>query len=354
MSQFLNPRLAALEAYTPGEQPRDRRYIKLNTNESPFPPSPKAQQLAAQAAENLQLYSDPDCTEITKQAAELFGVKPSQMFFGNGSDEVLYLSFLAFCDHKTPAYFPDITYGFYKVYADFLGIPAVVIPLDQDYSIDIEQYFCSSGTIYIANPNAPTGKLLPLADIRKVLEHNPNRVVVVDEAYIDFGGESAVKLIDEYDNLLVTQTFSKSRSLAGGRLGMAFANEALITDLKTAKFSINPYNVNAMTMAAGLGALQDEAYTRENCRIIMENREYTTAQLRDRGFAVMDSMANFILAGHPDVPGLDLYTQLKLHGILVRYFDSERLHPFVRITIGTKEQMDQLLAAIDRILEVKL
>ena len=354
MSRFFSEKYKSLKPYVPGEQPRDKRYIKLNTNESPFPPSPKAQRLAAQATENLQLYSDPDCTEITKQAAELFGVKPSQIFFGNGSDEVLYLSFLAFCDHKTPACFPDITYGFYKVYADFLGIPAVVIPLDQDYNINIEQYFCSSGTIYIANPNAPTGKLLEPADIRKLLEHNPNRVVVIDEAYIDFGGESAVKLIDEYDNLLVTQTFSKSRSLAGGRLGMAFANEALITDLKTAKFSINPYNVNAMTMAAGIGALQDEAYTRENCRIVIENRKYTTAQLRERGFAVMDSMANFILAGHPDVSGLDLYTQLKQRGILVRYFDSERLRPFVRITIGTKEQMDKLLIAIDGILEVKL
>ena len=354
MSRFFSEKYKSLKPYVPGEQPRDKSYIKLNTNESPFPPSAKAQQYAVQAAENLQLYSDPDCTEITKQAAELFGVKPSQIFFGNGSDEVLYLSFLAFCDDKTPAYFPDITYGFYKVYADFLGIPSVVIPLDQDYNINIEQYFCSSGTIFIANPNAPTGKLLSLPEIEQVLSHNPNRVVIVDEAYIDFGGKSAIALIDQYENLLVTQTFSKSRSLAGGRLGMAFGNEALITDLKTAKFSINPYNVNAMTMAAGLGALQDEAYTRENCRIIMENRGYTTAKLRNRGFAVMDSMANFILAGHPDISGLDLYTQLKLRGILVRYFDSERLRPFVRITIGTKAQMDQLLAAIDKILEVKL
>ena len=354
MSRFFSEKYKSLKPYVPGEQPRDRSYIKLNTNESPFPPSPKAQQYAEEAAKNLQLYSDPDCTDITLQAAELFGVKPSQIFFGNGSDEVLYLSFLAFCDEKTPAYFPDITYGFYKVYADFLGIPSAVIPLDQDYNINIDQYFCSSGTIFIANPNAPTGKLLSLAEIRQILKHNPNRVVVVDEAYIDFGGQSAVQLIDQYDNLLVTQTFSKSRSLAGGRLGMAFANEALITDLRTAKFSINPYNVNAMTMAAGLGALRDEAYTRENCRIIIENREYTTAQLRHRGFAVMDSMANFILAGHPDVSGSELYTQLKNRGILVRYFDSQRLRPFVRITIGTKEQMDQLLAAMDQILEVKL
>jgi len=354
MSRFFSEKYKSLKPYVPGEQPRDKRYIKLNTNESPFPPSPKAQQYASEAAKNLQLYSDPDCTAITRQAAELFGVKPSQIFFGNGSDEVLYLSFLAFCDKKTPAYFPDITYGFYKVYADFLGIPSVIIPLDQDFDINIERYFCSSGTIFIANPNAPTGKLLHLMQIAQILERNPNRVVVVDEAYIDFGGESAIKLIDRYENLLVTQTFSKSRSLAGGRLGMAFGNEALITDLRTAKFSINPYNVNAMTMAAGLGALQDEAYTKENCRIIMENRTYTSNQLRERGFEVLDSMANFILAGHPDVPGADLYAQLKNRGILVRYFDSPRLRPYVRITIGTKEQMDQLLVAIDEILEVKL
>ena len=354
MSRFFSEKYQSLKPYVPGEQPRDKRYIKLNTNESPFPPSPKAQQYAAEAAANLQLYSDPDCTAITMQAAQLFGVKPSQIFFGNGSDEVLYLSFLAFCDEKTPAYFPDITYGFYQVYADFLGIPSVVIPLEQDFSINIGKYFCSDGTIFIANPNAPTGKLLTLSEIKQILSHNPNRVVVVDEAYIDFGGESAVKLIDRYDNLLVTQTFSKSRSLAGGRLGMAFGNEALITDLRTAKFSINPYNVNAMTMAAGLGALQDEAYIRENCRIIKENRAFTTDCLRERGFEVVDSMANFILAGHPQVSGADLYTQLKERGILVRYFGTPRLLPYVRITIGTKAQMEQLLAAVDQILEVKL
>lgn len=354
MSRFFSEKYNTLKPYVPGEQPKDQRYIKLNTNESPFPPSPKAQQYASEAAKNLQLYSDPDCAKITAEAAKLYGVAPSQIFFGNGSDEVLYLSFLAFCDAVTPALFPDITYGFYKVYADFLGIPATVIPLEQDFSIHIARYFCSNGTIFIANPNAPTGKILSLDQIEQLLQHNPNHVVVIDEAYIDFGGESAVKLIDRYENLLVTQTFSKSRSLAGGRLGMAFGNEALIQDLKTAKFSINPYNVNAMTMAAGLGALEDDEYNRKNCQIVVENRSYTTAQLRERGFEVLDSMANFVLAGHPDVAGADLYAQLKKHGILVRYFDSVRLQPYVRITIGTKEQMDALLAAVDKILEVKL
>ena len=354
MSRFFSEKYRGLKPYVPGEQPRDKRYIKLNTNESPFPPSPKAQLYAVEAAKNLQLYSDPDCTAITQCAAELFHVKPSQVFFGNGSDEVLYLSFLAFCDEKTPAYFPDITYGFYKVYAEFLGIPHVQIPLDPNFNIPVERFICGNGTIFIANPNAPTGKMLSLEQIEQIVIGNPNHVVVVDEAYVDFGGESAIKLIDHYENILVTQTFSKSRSLAGGRLGMAFGNEALITDLKTAKYSINPYNVNAMTMAAGLGALQDEAYTRDNCQKIVEYRIYTTDQLRQRGFEVLDSMTNFVLAGHPYVAGADLYAQLKERGILVRYFDSPRLRPYVRITIGTRAQMEQLLAAVDQILEVKL
>ena len=351
MSRFFSNKYSELKPYVPGEQPKDKRYIKLNTNESPFPPSPKAQEYAAQAAQNLQLYSDPDCTAITERIAQIYGVKPSQVFFGNGSDEVLYLAFLAYCDAQTPAYFPDITYGFYKVFAQFLGIPYVQIPLDQDCDIPIEQFYGVGGTIFIANPNAPTGKLLNLTQIEQILQQNRDRVVVIDEAYIDFGGESAVKLIEKYDNLLVTQTFSKSRSLAGARLGMAFGNESLITDLRTAKFSINPYNVNSMTMAAGLGALEDEAYTRENCAIIMKNREYTTQLLRELDFAVLDSMTNFVMASSPEISGGELYAALKEKGILVRYFDVERLRPYVRITIGTKEQMDALLLAIKEILE---
>lgn len=353
MSRFFSERYSELKPYVPGEQPRDKKYIKLNTNESPFPPSPRAQQYAEEAAKNLQLYSDPDCTAITEAAAKLYGVKPSQVFFGNGSDEVLFLSFMAFCDKKTPAIFPDITYGFYKVYADFLGVPAVQVPLDEAFDIPIEKFFWGNGTIFIANPNAPTGKLLHLMQIAQILERNPDHLVVIDEAYIDFGGESAVQLIDRYENLLVVQTFSKSRSLAGARLGMAFGNEALITDLRTAKFSVNPYNVNSMTMAAGLGALEDQAYTLANCRKIMENRAYTTQQLREAGFTVLDSMTNFVLAGHPEVTGADLYKQLKRRGILVRYFDSDRLRPYVRITIGTRDQMEALLKAVKEILEEK-
>ena len=352
MSRFFSDKYKSLKPYVPGEQPRDKSYIKLNTNESPFPPSEKAQSYAAAAAAGLQLYSDPECTALTEKMAQMYGVKPTQVLFGNGSDEILYLAFSAFCDQKTPACFPDITYGFYKVFAQFLGIETQIVPLDADFDICIEQYFHAPGTIFIANPNAPTGKLLHPMQIMQILERNPNRVVVIDEAYIDFGGESAVQLIDKYDNLLVVQTFSKSRSLAGGRLGMAFGNETLITDLRTVKYAINPYNVNAMTMAAGLGALEDEEYTRRNCRTIMENRKYTTQQLEELGFEVLDSHTNFVFAKNPAITGGVLYKQLKDRGILVRYFDKERLLPFVRITIGTREQMDCLLAAIREILEV--
>lgn len=351
MSRFFSSKYSNLKPYVPGEQPRDKRYIKLNTNESPFPPSPKAQSYAAEAAKNLQLYSDPECTAITQKMAQLYGLKPSQVFFGNGSDEALYLAFLAFCDGETPAAFPDITYGFYKVFAQFLGIPYTQIPLKEDFSIDPADYLDVKKTVFIANPNAPTGQLLSLSQIEQILSSNPDHVVVIDEAYIDFGGESAVKLIDSYENLLVTQTFSKSRSLAGGRLGMAFGNEKLISDLRTAKYSINPYNVNSMTMAAGLGCLEDEDYTRQNCQKIMENRTYTTQKLRSQGFEVLDSSANFVLAGHPDITGEKLYTALKDKGILVRYFDSPRLRPYVRITIGTKQEMDTLVKAVSEILE---
>lgn len=354
MSRFFSKKYKELKPYVPGEQPRDRRYIKLNTNESPFPPSPKAQQYAAEAAKSLQLYSDPTCTSITNKMAELYGVDPSQVFFGNGSDEVLYLSFLAFCDENTPIYFPDITYGFYKVFAQFIGIPAVQIPLKESFTIDIQDYQDLGGTIIFANPNAPTGLLLKLSQIEAIVQSNPDHVVIVDEAYIDFGGESAVKLINRYENLLVVQTFSKSRSLAGGRLGVAFGNPALINDLQTAKYSINPYDVNAMTMAAGLGSLEDDAYTRKNCQTVMENRTYLTAQLRKLGFTVLDSATNFVLAGSPQIPGGELYAELKGRGILVRYFDSDRLKPYVRITIGTKEQMDALLDAVKEILEEAL
>jgi len=340
-----------LEPYVPGEQPRQRQYIKLNTNESPFPPSAKAQAYAAQAAKDLQLYSDPECTALTRKLSELYKVKPQQVLFSNGSDEMLFLAFSAFCSKEAPVVFPDITYGFYKVFAQLLEIPAVVIPLKEDFSVDVADYANAKGMVVIANPNAPTGLALSLEQIETLLQTNPNNVVLIDEAYVDFGSRSAVELIDKYENLLVVQTFSKSRSMAGARLGMAIGCEALIADLRTVKYSLNPYNVNAMTMAAGLGALEDEEYTQANCKTIMENRAFTTQALREMGFTALESATNFVLAGNPAIGGGELYRSLKEMGILVRFFDTPRLNPYVRITIGTRKQMEALLEAVKTILE---
>lgn len=351
MSRFFSSRYEGLHPYVPGEQPRGRTFIKLNTNESPFPPSPRAREYAAKAAEDLQLYCDPECTALVEKMAQLKGLEPSQVLFGNGSDETLYLAFLAYCDANTPAIFPDITYGFYKVFAESLCIPYTQVPLREDFSICVEDYLGVGKTVFLANPNAPTGQLLSLEDIARIAKGNPDHAVIIDEAYIDFGGESAVTLLDRCENLLVTQTFSKSRSLAGGRLGVIFGSKEMIGDLKALKYSINPYNVNAVTQAAGLGALEDEAYTLANCRTIMENRQYTTQNLRKLGFAVADSYANFVLAAHPRVPGGQLYAALKDKGILVRYFNTPRLAPYVRITIGTEQEMNSLLSAVTQILE---
>ena len=352
MSRFFSGKYDALTPYTPGEQPRGQTFIKLNTNESPFPPAPLAQKYAQKEAENLQLYSDPQCRDLVAMAAEKLGVAEDEFLFGNGSDEILNFAFMAFCDAAHPAVFPDITYGFYPVFAQLNGIPYREIPLQEDFTIRVEDYMGLNQTIFIANPNAPTGICLPLSDIERILESNPDNVVVVDEAYIDFGGESALKLIPKYDNLLVVQTFSKSRSMAGARLGFGAGNRDLIRDLNTLKYSTNPYNVNRMTMAAGVGALEAEGYFRVNCQKIMENRQWTMQKLEEMGFEVIPSMANFVFAKHPDIPGRDLYLALREKGILVRHFNKNRLNDYNRITIGSREQMKALVNALTEILEV--
>ena len=354
MSKFISKKLDALEAYVPGEQPQDKTYVKLNTNECPFPPSPYAERLARQAAGSLNLYCDPECGVLTSVAAETFGVKKENIIFSNGSDEVLNFAFLAFCDQKTPAVFPDVTYGFYPVFAKVNGVPYREIPLTASMEIDVKDYFDAKGTIFIANPNAPTGIALPLADIEAILKNNAGNVVVVDEAYVDFGGESALSLLGKYDNLLVTRTFSKSRSLAGGRLGVGFASKEIIADLNKIKYSTNPYNVNSMTAAAGVGALLDEEYFKANVKVIKENRAYMTAGLVKLGFKVLPSSANFIFASKDGISGETLYKSLKEKGVLVRYFDKARLKQFVRITVGTKAEVDALLAATEKTLEEKL
>lgn len=351
MSRFFSQKYKDLEAYTPGEQPRDQQYVKLNTNESPFPPSQKALDYAAEAAKNLQLYCDPACTALTKEFAALYGIGTDEVIFTNGSDDALNFCFMAFCDEDHPAVFPDITYGFYPVFAALNHVPYTEIPLNEDFSINVDEYIGINKTIFIANPNAPTGVALALSEIERIVQGNPDSIVVVDEAYVDFGAESAVSRIHTYDNLLVTQTFSKSRSLAGGRLGMAIGNASLIRDLNTIKYSTNPYNVSSMTQAAGVGTLLDDAYTRLNCEKIAENRVYLTAELERLGFIHTVSSANFVFVKHPDCDGGALYKKLKERGVLIRHFTKERIKEYNRITIGTREQLDVLLKNIREILE---
>ncbi len=351
MSRFFSEKYRSLVPYTPGEQPTERKYIKLNTNESPFPPSPLAQQKTADAAAQLQLYPDPTCRELTTAVAELCGVTFDNVLLTNGSDEILNFAFMAFCDEAHPAVFPDITYGFYSVFAELNGVPYRTVPLREDLSIDPADYIGAGGTIFIANPNAPTGLCLSLEQVEAIVKGNPDNVVVIDEAYVDFGGESAVPLTKRYDNLLVTQTFSKSRSMAGARLGFGVGCAELIRDLNTVKYSTNPYNINRLTMAAGLGTLADEAYTQANCRTVMNTREETAAALKALGFEMTQSCANFLFVKHPAVGGGEVYRRLKERGILVRHFDKPRIAEYLRITVGSAEEMQALVAALTSILE---
>ncbi len=354
MSRFFSSKYADLTPYTPGEQPRERQYIKLNTNESPFPPHPEVALAAAEAAKGLQLYSDPTCRTLCERFAEAVGVSPDEVIPGNGSDEVLNFAFMAFCDKDTPAVYPDITYGFYPVFARINSLPSVILPLCKDLSVDVDAVLRTEGTVFLANPNAPTGMTLPRYEIERILSVNPNRIVVVDEAYVDFGTESCVPLIHQYDNLLVTQTFSKSRSLAGGRLGFAIGARELIRDLNTVKYSLNPYNINSMTMAAGIATLATPEYTAENCQTVIETREKTAEALRALGFTLTDSKANFLFAAHPSLPGDRLYRALREHGILVRRFDTDRIRDYSRITVGSREEMQTLVQTVQQILEEAL
>lgn len=354
MSRFFSEKYASLVPYTPGEQPKELNLIKLNTNESPFPPSKKAIEYAKAESEKLQLYSDPECRDLVKTASKYFGISEKEILFTNGSDEILNFAFMAFCDGAHSAVFPDITYGFYPVFAELNGVPFEEIPLKDDFTVDVNAFCGVNKTVFIANPNAPTGIALSLADIEKIIKSNPDNIVVIDEAYVDFGAESAVNLIRKYDNLLVTGTFSKSRSLAGGRLGFGIANESLIRDLNTVKYSTNPYNVNRMTMAAGVGALQDNEYFENSCEKIKTVRECTAEKLKELGFTMTQSSANFIFAQSNEIDGKMLYLKLKEKGILIRHFDKERIKNYNRITVGTYEQMDTFLSAIKEIKEEQI
>lgn len=351
MSRFLSAAFAGLEPYVPGEQPQNQQYIKLNTNESPYPPAPEVVRLLNSAdAAILRLYSDPESRELCREIAGVYGKETANVFVGNGSDEVLAFAFQAYGKGK-PMAFPDITYGFYKVFAALYDIKTRIVPLDEDFAIRTEEYLQPGENVVIANPNALTGKNLPLADIEKILQAHPDDVVIVDEAYVDFGGESAAALLDRYDNLLVVQTFSKSRQLAGARVGLALAQPGLIADLNTIKFSFNPYNVNRLSCELAAAAMRDRAYFDECRGKIIADRAYTTEGLQKMGFEVLPSLANFVLAGHPRLAGGRYYQALKERGILVRWFDEERIRDFVRITIGTHDEMQQLLAATGEILQ---
>ena len=353
MSKFLSPTLAAVTPYTPGEQPQDQQYIKLNTNESPYLPSPAViAAVSEHEVEKLRLYSDPACADLLKAAAAHFGLQPEQIMPGNGSDENLFFALRAFCDADHPLAYADITYGCYGVWCGLMHIPSHIIPLKEDFTLDPKDYYGLNQTIVLANPNAPTGIALPRAEIEGILKANPNNVVIVDEAYVDFGGESCVPLIDQYENLLVVQTFSKSRQLAGARLGLAMGNAKLIADLNRVKFSLNPYNINRLTLKAGQAALEDTAYFDKTRAAIMDIRAWTMQQLTDRGFTVLDSRANFVFASTERINGSTLYKKLKKNGILVRHFDAPRIENWLRITIGTPEQMQALMDAVDKILEV--
>lgn len=352
MSRFLSPTLQGVTPYTPGEQPQDMQYIKLNTNESPYLPSPMVVAAVSEhEVEKLRLYSDPACTELLRTAAAHFGLQQNQIMPGNGSDENLYFAIRAFCDENHPLAYADITYGCYGVWCGLMHIPSHIIPLKSDFTLDPADYCGLNETIVIANPNAPTGLCLPTSAIERILKANPDSVVIVDEAYVDFGGESCVPLIDKYSNLLVVQTFSKSRQLAGARLGLAMGNAELIADLNRVKFSLNPYNINRLTLKAGQAALEDTAYFDKTRTAIQDTRAWTAAELAKRGFTLTDSRSNFLFASTDKMEGGALYRALKANGILVRHFDAPRISNWLRITVGTPEQMQAFLNAVDKILE---
>ena len=351
MSIFLNPDIEKMTAYVPGEQPRDKAYIKLNTNENPYPPAPSViAAMDAAQVEDLRLYSDPTAKGLKEWLAGLYGLEPENIYVGNGSDEVLYFLFLAY--GQRGAAFPDISYGFYSVFADFCGIKATVIPLESDFTIDAAKYHGLDRLIVIANPNAPTGLALSLDAIEGILKANPNAVVAIDEAYVDFGGESAYPLLERYENLIVVRTFSKSRSMAGARLGYALGPAGLIADLEKIKYATNPYNVNRLTMRLGEATVEAEDYYQEKCAAIIATRERTAQALKSLNFTVLPSKTNFLFVRSDKIGGRELYEKLKDRGILVRHFANPRICDYIRMTIGTDEQMALCLAAIRDILEV--
>lgn len=349
MSRFFSKRNRNLVPYIPGEQPKHVEYIKLNTNESPYPPSPLVEKVVKEECSSLSLYSDPECLELRTELAKFYKVSTEHVIVGNGSDEILNLIFLAYGGEES-FLFPDVTYGFYPVYCNLYHIPYKEIPLDYKLSININDYMNCNNHIVIANPNAPTGTCLTLAEIEAIIKSNKDTIVVIDEAYIDFGGDSAIPLIHRYDNVIIVQTFSKSRSMAGARLGYAIASESIIKDLNTIRYSINPYNVNRLTLKAGIAAIREHEYYDANCKEIIATRQWTFTMLINLGFDVIESKSNFLFARSNEISGCTLYEELKEKGILIRHFNKPRIIDYIRITIGTKEQMEALIQGLTELL----
>lgn len=348
MSKYFSGKLSSIEPYVPGEQPRDKKYIKLNTNESPFPPSPEVVKALDEAqVSSLNLYSDPTAKELVDAIAEYYSVCPENVFVGNGSDEVLAFVFYAWGENGFTG--PELSYGFYPVFSQFFCVDYTQIDLKEDLSIELSDYYNVKNSIIFANPNAQTGLYITPEKIEELVS-KVNGVVVVDEAYIDFGGESVVPLTKKYPNLVVTGTLSKSRNLAGARIGFAIGNKELINDLNTLKFSFNPYNLNRLSIIAGAKAMEDKEYFRKCVTTVAETREFTKKALSDIGFTCTDSLSNFILAKTEKLSGKELYLALKERGILVRYLGNEIIKEYVRITIGSKEQMICLIDTIKSIL----
>ena len=350
MSKFWNETVNKIEPYVPGEQPRDKKYVKLNTNENPYPPSKKVLEAVKNSAnEDLRLYPDPLCTELNETIANFYGLDKDNIFLGNGSDEVLAFSFMTFFSKNKTILFPDISYSFYPVYAEFFGLNYKMVPLDEEFNIPLEELKKENGGVILPNPNAPTGKFIDTDKLKELLEANKDTVVIIDEAYIDFGGESMVKYIKDYKNLLVVQTFSKSRSLAGARIGFALGDKELIEGLNRVKNSINSYTIDRVALNAGKAAIEDKEYFEETRNKIIKTRENVSKALKEMGFKVLDSKANFIFISHKDFEGQYLYEELRNRGVLVRFFNKDRINKFLRITIGTDEEMNVLIEKLKEI-----
>lgn len=351
MSKYWNDKVREIEPYVPGEQPKDKKYIKLNTNENPYSPSDKAIEAMKEAVNgDLKLYPDPTCSDLINEVANYYNLSNDEVFIGNGSDEILAFSFMAFFSEDKKILFPDISYTFYKVYAELFNLDYELVKLNDNFDIPLEELKKQNGGVIIPNPNAPTAKYIEVEELKKLVEANKDSVVIIDEAYIDFGGQSMVKFIKDYDNLLVIQTLSKSRSLAGLRVGFALGHKDLIEGLNRIKNSINSYTIDRVALAGAKAAIQDNEYFEEITKKIISTREKVAKDLERLDFKVLDSKSNFVFASHNKVSGKYLYETLKDNGVLVRYFNKERIDNFLRITIGTDEEMSILIEKLELIL----